>query len=108
MTTISKINNVVTLINVFVVKPERQAELVRLLDEATESVMKQLDGFVSANIHGSLDGTRVANYAQWRDEAAFQAMQQNEQAKVHMQKAAALAERFEPALYNVASIHESP
>jgi quinol monooxygenase YgiN len=108
MTTISKLNNVVTLINVFAVKPERQVELVQLLDEATETVMKQIDGFVSANIHRSLDGTRVANYAQWRDEAAFTAMQQNERARAHMQKAAALAERFEPMLYDVASIHENP
>jgi len=107
MTTISKLNNVVTLINVFVVKPERQAELVRLLDEATDAVMKRIDGFVSANIHRSLDGTRVANYAQWRDEAAFKAMLQDDRAKLHMQQAAALAERFEPVLYNVASIHDT-
>jgi quinol monooxygenase YgiN len=108
MTTISKLNSVVTLINVFVVTPERQDELVRLLDEATEAVMKKLDGFVSANIHRSLDGTRVVNYAQWRDEAAFGAMLQNQHAQVHMQKAAALVERFEPVLYSVASIHENP
>jgi quinol monooxygenase YgiN len=108
MTTISKLNSVVTLINVFVVTPERQNELVRLLDEATEAVMKHLDGFVSANIHRSLDGTRVVNYAQWRDEAAFRAMLQNERAQAHMQKAATLVERFEPVLYSIASIHENP
>jgi heme-degrading monooxygenase HmoA len=106
MTTIAKLNNVVTLINTFVVKPERQEELVRLLDDATEKVMRHLDGFVSANIHKSLDGTRVANYAQWRDEAAFRAMQTDQRAKEHMGGAAALAERFEPVLYKVSSIHE--
>jgi quinol monooxygenase YgiN len=106
MTTISKMNAVVTLINVFTVKPERQAELVRLLDQATEDVMRHLDGFVSANIHQSLDGTKVANYAQWRDEAAFRAMLENEQAKPHMAQCSALAEKFEPGLYLVKAIHE--
>jgi len=106
MTTITKLNQVVTLINTFSVKPERQAELVQLLDEATEHVMRHLDGFVSANIHQSLDGRHVANYAQWRDESAFRAMLQNERAKEHMGRAAALAEKFEPILYTVSSIHE--
>jgi quinol monooxygenase YgiN len=106
MSTITKLNHVITLINTFVVKPERQDELVRLLDEATEKVMRHLDGFVSANIHRSLDGTRVANYAQWRDEAAYRAMLTDGRAKEHMAGAAALAQRFEPVLYTVSSIHE--
>jgi quinol monooxygenase YgiN len=106
MTSISKLDNVVTLINTFTVKPERQTELVRLLDEATAEVMIHLDGFVSANIHTSLDGTHVANYAQWRDEAAFRAMLTNERAKAHMAKAGALADRFEPILYTVTAIHD--
>jgi len=40
MTKIAKDNNVVTLINVFTVRPEQQQRLVDLLVEATESVMK--------------------------------------------------------------------
>ena len=106
MPNISKLNAVVTLINTFTVKPEHQAELVRLLDEATERVMRHFDGFVSASLHSSLDGTRVVNYAQWTDEAAFRAMLQDERAQAHMAAAAKLAERFEPALYNVSAIHE--
>ncbi|MDN5769284.1 MAG: antibiotic biosynthesis monooxygenase [Microlunatus sp.] len=66
--------DVATLVNVFTVVPERQQELVDVLDEATEQVMRHLPGFVSANIHASLDGTRVVNYAQWASPAAFEAM----------------------------------
>ena len=69
MTKIAVDNNVVTLINVFTVRPEQQQLLVDLLVEATEAVMKYQPGFVSANIHKSLDGTRVTNYAQWRSAA---------------------------------------
>lgn len=106
MTTITKLNQVVTLINTFTVKPGQQDALVQILDEATEQVMRHIEGFVSANIHKSLDGKYVANYAQWRDEAAFRAMLTNERAKEHMGRAAALAEKFEPILYTVSAIHE--
>lgn len=103
-TTISPDQSVVTLINVFTVRPEDQAELVRLLDEATEQVMRHLPGFVSANIHRGLDGTRVANYAQWRSRADFEAMLRDPRAAPHMRAAAALA-TYEPGLYEVASSH---
>jgi quinol monooxygenase YgiN len=106
MPDISKLNPVVTLVNTFTVRPENQAELVRVLDEATEQVMRHLAGFVSASIHKSLDGTHVANYAQWTDESAFKAMLRDERAQAHMAVASKLAERFEPILYTVSAIHE--
>src|ERR671917_2352171 len=101
MTKIAVDNNVVTLINVFNVRPEQRQLLVDLLVEATEAVMKYQPGFVSANIHKSLDGTRVTNYAQWRSREAFEAMLENPEANVHMQQAARVAEKFEPHLYQV-------
>ena len=55
MPTIAKDNNVITLINVFTVRPEHQQRLVDVLVEATEMVMKHQPGFVSASIHKSLD-----------------------------------------------------
>ena len=67
--------------------------------------MRKQPGFISANIHRSLDGTKVANYAQWRSKADLEAMQKNPEAGVHMKEAAALADSFEPILYEVFSIH---
>ena len=64
MTKISVQSDVVTLINVFTVAPEDQQRLLDVLLEATESVISEMPGFVSANLHKSLDGTRVVNYAQ--------------------------------------------
>ncbi len=102
---ISKDNDVVTLVNVFTVaNAADQDSLVRLLDEATEKVMRHLDGFVSASIHRSLDGTRVVNYAQWRNREAFEAMLQNMKARKHMAKAYELS-KPEPHLYKVSSMH---
>ncbi|HYY88664.1 MAG TPA: antibiotic biosynthesis monooxygenase family protein, partial [Chloroflexota bacterium] len=74
MATIATGQDVVTLVNVFTVRPERQQQLADLLVDATRTVMNRLPGFVSANIHRSLDGTRVVNYAQWRRVEDFEAM----------------------------------
>jgi quinol monooxygenase YgiN len=98
-------NGLCTLINVFTVEPERLAELVKLLEDATERVMRHLPGFVSANIHRGLEGTRVANYAQWASREHFEAMLRNPEAQHHMRAAAALAQKFEPHLYEVVSVH---
>ena len=100
MSTIEKGNRVLTLMNVFTVEPEKQQALVTLLIEATEQTMKHLPGFVSANIHRSLDGKKVVNYAQWESLDAFEAMRKSPQAIPHMQAAANLA-NFEPILCEV-------
>jgi heme-degrading monooxygenase HmoA len=107
MVTIAKANDVVTLINVFTVAPEDQQRLVDVLVEATQAVMRKQPGFVSANIHKSLDGTRVANYAQWRSKEAFEAMLRDREAAEHMGEAAKIAESFEPHLYEVSFVDES-
>jgi len=101
MTIITTDQPVVTLINSFTVAPELQDDLVRLLVEATEQVMRHRPGFVSANIHRGLEGTRVANYAQWRSREDFEAMLRDPAAQMHMREAAAIAS-FDPLLYEVA------
>jgi quinol monooxygenase YgiN len=102
MARISDRQAILTLINVFTVEPENQQALVDLLVEATETTMKTKPGYISANIHRSLDGTRVTNYAQWRSREDFEAMFQDPDARAHMDQAGELAERFEPQLYEVA------
>ena len=100
MATIEKGRQLMTLVNVFTVSPDKQAELANLLVRATDETMKHLPGFISASIHKSLDGTRVINYAQWRSQADFAAMRDNPQAQPHMKAAAALA-TFEPIVCEV-------
>ena len=107
MSTITAHADYATLINVFTVQPERARELADLLSAATADVMQHIDGFISANIHLSTDGTRVVNYAQWRSVEAMHAMQQDPTAREHMVLCAEVADGFEPHLYTVESVHQA-
>jgi heme-degrading monooxygenase HmoA len=100
MATIAKGLDLVTLVNVFTVKPGDQEKLAALLVEATERTMQHVPGFVSASIHKSFDGSKVINYAQWRSRQDFEALRGNQAARLHMDAAAALA-TFEPMLCEV-------
>ncbi len=72
-TIISQNANLVTVINKFSVEPENQKQLVKILDNL-RAVVEKLPGFISANVHGSLDGTRVVSYAQWNTKEDYQAV----------------------------------
>jgi len=74
-----------TIINVFTVPAGHQAEeLVALLRDITEQVMRHQPGFRQATIHVSLDRTRVANYAEWESAEAFGQVMRSGVARSHM------------------------
>lgn len=106
MTTISEDDDVVTLINVFTVEPSDQQRLVDLLVAATEEVMMDQPGFVSANIHASFDGKRVVNYAQWESQEDFEAIFEEEDVEAHMTEIQAIADA-DYHLYEVSQIESS-
>jgi quinol monooxygenase YgiN len=100
MPTVSKGSELLTLINIFTVEPANQQKLVDLLVQATRTSVRHVQGFVSASLHRSLDGTKVAMYAQWRSVADYHAMRSDPTASSYMQEALALA-RFELGMYEV-------
>lgn len=57
----------------FRVKPENQQRLIELERENVVLALEHPD-LVSANFHRSLDGTRTANYGQWRSLNNFEAL----------------------------------
>lgn len=95
---------VITLINVYEVEPERQDELVELLSQATERVMRRRPGFISVSVHKSLDGSRVANYAQWTTRENFAAMLADPEAQAEMRKLAEASKSVAPSIYRVVSV----
>lgn len=98
----------VTLINVFDVAPEHQAELIDLLEAGADQTMRRLPGFISATIHRSLDGTKVVNYMHWESTAAFEATFDEPAAQDVRSRIAAVVQGYELTPYQVCSIHESP
>ena len=77
MPAIGKNNDVITVIVIFAVEPEKQQELVDTIIEFLETTVKQQPGFVSSSIHKSIDGVRVMNYAQWKTPEDYQAFINN-------------------------------
>jgi quinol monooxygenase YgiN len=66
MPKIAKNNEVITVVIIFAVETDRQQELIDNIIEFLDKTVKNQPGFVSSNIHKSVDGIRVMNYAQWK------------------------------------------
>ena len=93
-------NNPIILINVFIVAPGRQQDLLELLTRATNDSVRHAAGFLSARLHRSLDGTKVTMYAQWRSIEDYEAMRSDPTPLPYLQQALAIA-TFEPGMYEV-------
>ncbi len=76
-----------------------------MLVETTEQIMNIQKGFISANIHKSLDGTKVANYAQWKSRHAFEKIRNNPKAMIHMNEVLTIA-KSDGDQYDVAFTEE--
>lgn len=90
----------VTFINIIEVDPEKQPELVKLLQEGTEQVISKRPGFVSVTLLASKDGSHVVNLAKWKSAADIQATQADPVAAEFAKRTAAIAKPG-PGLYDV-------
>jgi len=64
----------VTLINILSVEPQNQQQLVDLLQENTEAVIKTLNGWMATNLIASADGKQVVIHSQWEALTDIEAM----------------------------------
>ncbi|MGX6608137.1 antibiotic biosynthesis monooxygenase family protein [Micromonosporaceae bacterium Da 78-11] len=99
--------DLITVINVFTCPEVRQNELVAALDRATTEIFEHVDGFISANLHASLDRTRVVNYAQWRSADHFDAAHRNPDVQRHLDDIMVIAESADPRLFTVRAVHHA-
>jgi heme-degrading monooxygenase HmoA len=90
----------ITLINVFTVTPENQQRLVDLLTRATDEFVSRAPGFISSTLHRSVDGTKVAMYAQWRSAEDYEAMRRDPGPLPFLSEALTFS-TFEPGTYEV-------
>lgn len=68
--------------------------------QATSGPVTHAPGFISASLHRSLDGTKVAMYAQWRSMEDYNAMRSNPAPLPFLQEALTIS-KFEPGAYEV-------
>lgn len=95
-----EVSPAIVLINVFTVDPANQQRLIEVLTAATETTVNRADGFISATLHRSLDGTKVTMYAQWRSMADYQAMREDPAPRRFFEEALSIA-TFDPGIYEV-------
>lgn len=100
MVTLDLDNQMLTVIVLFRVKEAQQAALVDRV-KALFAIAKQQPGFVSANLHRSLDGVKVANYAQWRDSASLERFQQLPEVQKLTEPLAELVEETDSHRYEI-------
>ena len=99
-------DQLVVLINVFSCTPDNQQRLVEAWQRGTDELMRDLPGFISANIHRSLDGTRVINYAQWASPQAFQASLTNPRVQAYFAELGQIGTPA-PVLAELVSVHRA-
>ncbi|MDF2618357.1 MAG: Antibiotic biosynthesis monooxygenase [Xanthobacteraceae bacterium] len=90
----------IILINVFTVAPANQQRLIEILTAATEGSVNRAEGFISATLHRSLDGTKVTMYAQWRRLEDYEAMRRAPGPLPFFEEALSIA-TFDPGIYQV-------
>lgn len=91
----------ITIINTYIVDPDRAEELLEFLIRSTHSTIKHVPGFVSANLHLSLDRTQLVNYAQWNSREAIAAARENPKVVALMSQQLQIAKSFTPVLYEL-------
>jgi quinol monooxygenase YgiN len=106
MTTIVANSQLITSITVFSVEPENQQPLVDLLVRAAREVINKHPGFISINIHKSLDKTQVVSYSQWESRQAFEDVLQHATFIPYVQAILKIA-TIEPHFYEVVAVIHS-
>lgn len=93
-------NEPVTVINVLDVDPARQHELLDLLREGIDQVVRHRPGFLAARLLASNDGSRVVNYAEWRGLDDVKATMADPEVQRYARRAGELAQAA-PHVYSV-------
>lgn len=72
MAIIDQYRSLLTVLIEFEVSPNECDQHVSNIVEFLNSTVKKQEGFISANLHVSLDKKKVVNYAQWKNQECFE------------------------------------
>lgn len=93
-----------TVICTFEVTPGTAHDVLDLLTDAWDHVIRQQAGFVSGAIHLNDAQTRIATYSQWLDRKDYQAMLRTEEMRRRNRDIHAMCKSFEPVMYELQSV----
>jgi len=66
-------SNIITMVNVLTPQEGKQGEVIQRLQAGMDETMRHQPGFISANVHKSLNSNHVVVYAQWKDQKSVDA-----------------------------------
>lgn len=90
----------VTFINIFTVKPEKQQQALQNIQRVYQEVVRNQPGFISAELLQSNDGNRVTAIARWESEENVATLRDNQKFKdLHNQEFCGAIESVEPRFY---------
>ncbi len=93
----------VTFINIFTVKPEKQQQALQNIRRVYKQVVCTQPGFISAELLQSNDGNRVTAIARWESQENVAALRDNQEFKdLHNQEFFDVIESVEPRFYTTA------
>ncbi|MCR9206401.1 MAG: antibiotic biosynthesis monooxygenase [Halobacteriovoraceae bacterium] len=72
MAIIDQYRSLLTVLVEFEIDPNECDQHVANIKEFLNETVKKQEGFISANLHTSLDKSKVVNYAQWKNEECYQ------------------------------------
>ncbi|MGD1859042.1 MAG: antibiotic biosynthesis monooxygenase family protein [Leptolyngbyaceae cyanobacterium] len=93
-------NRLTTVIVLFRVQETQQAVAIAQIKQLF-AIAKQQAGFVSANLHRSLDGVKIANYAQWTSAAALEKFKALPEVQTRWTELQSLVEEADSHVYEV-------
>ena len=97
-------NEIITLINVFMVEPDNQAKLMQLLKLGTETLYSKQPGYIATSFHESRDGRRIINYGQWRSAQDLEAARGKPEIGEYVKRVKELAQ-YESVVCEVSYVH---
>ena len=96
-------NDIVTQITTVKVPPDKQPEVLKLMEERARFMATQ-PGFISVSLHRSDDGGHVVNYVQWTNRQKLEAAHHSPEFRKKWPRFGELIKEAEPCLYQVAHV----
>ena len=100
MDNMAEANEEAVFVNVIEVDPARYPQLIEVLKEGNDSVIRQRNGFISCLIVASADRSRVITVARWKSADAIKRLGSDPVVAGYVKRTAALA-KANPAVFTV-------